>query len=103
MVALVKPLGTAPDVVPLVAFVPSAARLPPGKFKYNNSVPVGGKFVDPSTIESVAATTTEVLVASNARAVGCATVTAGAVVCRQHVRRISHYRVGNLEEHCWPQ
>ena len=55
MVAFVKPLGTAPDVVPLVAFVPSAARLPPGKFKYNNSVPVGGKFVDPNTIASEAA------------------------------------------------
>ena len=78
MVAFVKPLGTAPDVVPLVALVPSAARLPPGKFKYNNSVPVGGKFVDPNTIASEAATTTEVLEASNARAVGCATVTAGA-------------------------
>ena len=47
---------------------------------YNNSVPVGGKFVDPNTIASEAATTTEVLVASNARAVGCAIVTVGADV-----------------------
>ena len=47
---------------------------------YNNSVPVGGKFVDPNTIESVAATTTELLAPSNARAVGCVTVTAGAVL-----------------------
>ena len=74
----VNPLGAVPDVVPEDALVPSAARLPPGKLLYNNSVPVGGKFVDPNTIASEAATTSEALVASNARAVGCVIVTAGA-------------------------